>query len=89
MFILTLDDETEAKTAKGQVGKHRLFLRLAYDVTSCVVTGELESQGKFSRLDILFNLKEADHHYYSIEPQPNCRKQGATYGNRDYRLSLG
>lgn len=55
--VLTLDDETETKTTKGQVGKHRLFLRQAYNVTFCVVAAKLESQGKLSRLNILFDLK--------------------------------
>ncbi len=56
--ILTLDDETEAKAAKGQVSKHRLFLWLAHNVTSCDVAVKLESQGKFCRLNIFFDLKE-------------------------------
>lgn len=55
--FLTLDNETEAETAKGQVGEHRLFLRLAYDVPSCVVVAKLESQGKLSRLNIFFDLR--------------------------------
>lgn len=56
--ILTLDDETEAKTAKRQVSKHRLFLRLAHNVTFCAVAVKLESQGELCGLDILFDLKE-------------------------------
>lgn len=56
--ILTLDDETEAEAAKGQVSKHRLFLWLAYNVTSCDGAVNLESQGKLSGLNILFDLKE-------------------------------
>lgn len=56
--ILTLDDETEAKTAKGQVSKHRLLLWLVYNVTSYNVAVKLESQGKFCGLDILLDLKE-------------------------------
>lgn len=56
-IIFTLDNEAETKTAKGQEGKDRLFLRLAFDVTFCGVI-QLESQSKLSRLNILFDLKE-------------------------------
>lgn len=56
--ILTLDDESEAKTAKGQVSKHRLFLWLADNVTFCDAAVKLECQGKLSGLNIRFNLME-------------------------------
>lgn len=56
--ILTLDDETEAEAAKGQVSKHRLFLWLANNVTFCVAAVKLESQRELSGLHILFDLKE-------------------------------
>lgn len=52
-----MHNEAETETAKRQVGEHGLFLRLAYDVTSCVVAAELESQSEFGRLDVLFDLR--------------------------------
>ena len=55
---LTLDDETEAETAQGQVSKHRLFLRLTHNVTLCDVVVELESQSKLGGVNIFFDLKE-------------------------------
>lgn len=57
LSTLTLDDESEAETAEGQVGKNWLFFWLAHDVTSCVVVAELESQGELSGLDLLFKLR--------------------------------
>lgn len=51
-----MDDKAEAKTAKGQVGEDGLFLRLAHDLTSCVVSAELECQGELGRLHVLFDL---------------------------------
>lgn len=56
--ILTLDDETEAEATQGQVGKHWLFLWLAYNATFCDVAVKLESKGKLGGLNILFDLKE-------------------------------
>lgn len=56
---LTLDDKTETEAAKGEVGEHRLLLRLAYNVISSSVTVELESQSELSRLDAIFDLKES------------------------------
>ena len=62
-ILLTLDNETEAEAAKRQVGKHRLFLRLTHTVVSCVVATKLERQGKFSRLNFLFDLKRETDQY--------------------------
>lgn len=56
----TLYDESEAKAAKRQVGEDGLFRRLAYIVTSRVVTVELEGEGKLSRFHILFELQRKE-----------------------------
>lgn len=56
--IFTLDDKTEAKTAKRQVSKHWLLLRLANDVTFRLAAAQLEGQSELGRLDIFFYLKE-------------------------------
>lgn len=58
ILILTLDDEAEAKAAERQVGKHRLFLRLEYDITSCGVVVKLEGEGQLCGFNVVFDLKK-------------------------------
>lgn len=74
--ILTLDDETEAEAAKGQVSKHGLFLWLPYNVAFCVAAVKLESQGKLGGLHILFDLKEK---------QINVKTDAAAHKQTSYR----
>jgi len=64
LSILTLDDETKTKTAKGQVSKHWLLLRLAHNITLCNVTAKLESQSELGRLNI-FDLKGKKHQLHN------------------------
>lgn len=70
--ILTLDDKAKAKTAKGQVGKHGLFLWLADHVTFCGVVVELERQGELGGVDIFFDLKGKPSVIPSLQ---RCRKE--------------
>lgn len=55
--VLTLDDESESKTAKRQESKHRLFLWLPQIVTFSIAAVQLEGQGKLGGLNTLFDLK--------------------------------
>lgn len=55
--VLTLDDEAEAKAAKWQESKDRLFLWLPQIVTFSIAAVQLEGQGKLGGLNTLFDLK--------------------------------
>lgn len=55
-YIFTLDDETKAEAAKGQIRKHRLFLWLPSNVAVCRAVVELKGQCELSGLNVLFDL---------------------------------
>lgn len=54
---LTLDDETKAETAQGEVGEDGLFLRLVHEAVGCLAAAELEGQGELRGLHVFFDLE--------------------------------
>lgn len=56
-YTLTLDDETEAETTKGQESKDRLFLGLRNGLV-LTAAGELEGQSQLCGLHIFFDLEK-------------------------------